>query len=1692
MLTPQPRLMNRILTLLLILCGFTAAGQYNNEWIRFNQPYFKIKVAAKGLYRIPKSTLDAAGIGNTSAEYFELWKNGKAVPFYTTSSSGELAANGYIEFWGEGNDGTADKPLYRNPAFQHTTETSLQTDTAVYFLSVNSDESGFQYTDPGNNVAGNVLAPEPYFLHKASTYYRTIMNRGFAAVIGEYVYSSSYDKGEFWASTSVRPTTPLLTTHTNLYVFAGGPDGSLRFGAMGDALNARRLRVLVNGNLRADTIMDYFNDVHTTVSVPVAMISSGSAGVQFQNTSTVSSDRLVVSYFELTYPRQFNFDNKKYFKFNLPASGPKYLEITNFDYGSTAPVLLNLTTGERITADISTPGVVKIVVPAGGARDFVLVNVESANATAVTSLTPKTFKSFTNLANQGDYLIISNKSLFTGSYGNNPVEDYRAYRNSATGGGYNAQIIDIDELVDQFAFGIKKHPLSIKNFIRFARDKFSSPVKHVFLIGRGVNYIDYRLRESDPIIEQLNLVPSFGAPASDNMLSSVDAVTPYASIPIGRLSVVRGKEIEDYLEKVLEYESAQRNSANTLEAREWMKNIVHVTGSSDPYLGTVLCNYMGAYRAIIQDTMFGGKVSTFCKVSTNAIEQLNNEKIAELFEQGISILTYFGHSSTTTLEFNLDNPQAYNNAGKYPVFFVNGCNAGNFFTYNAARLTVNETLSEKFVLAKQRGSIAFVASTHFGIVNYLNIYLHNLYSTLAGPDYGRSLGEITRDALKGMINMTGSTDYYARLHAEEITVHGDPAIYINELPKPDYVIEEPQVRVNPSFISVAEETFQLKAKLTNLGKSVDDSIMVEVRRQYPDGTSENILREKIAGIRYADSLTLNIPIVATRDKGLNKITITLDADAAVDEISESNNSTVKDVFIFEDEARTVYPYNLSIINKADQKLYASTADPFSASSQYVMEMDTSKAFNSAARISKTLNAPGGLLEFDPGITYTDKRVYYWRVARVPSGSTAYNWNMASFLYLNGTKEGFNQSHRDQHAESLTERMSFTQDGKWIYGTRNNHLFIRNGVYPNAGTGDADFSVDVNGTVQIASACLGTSIIFNVFDSITFKPWKNVDGSGNNLFKSGSASANCSPTRNYNFEFSYMTAAARKNMMNFMDSIPNGSYVVVRNIPASDSAVNVYVDKWQNDTVANGSYNSIYHRLLAAGFTEIDSFNRPRAFIFVYKKGNTGFVPKYVVSQSKFDRITLTAECVTPDSLGYINSPIFGPAKSWNEVIWNGTSSDGGSGDDVHIDVIGVDQSRNETVLFQMDRNTAALDISSVDAGLYPWMKLRMRNSDSLKLTPVQLTDWKIYYQPVPEGALAPGILVNFKDTVEIGEPLHVAMAFKNVSPHAMDSIAVKMNVLDKNNVSQPILIPKQKPLAPGDTVAVRVVLDSKNFAESNTAFLEFNPDNDQPEQHHYNNFMFRNFYVKTDRLNPLLDVTFDGVHILNKDIVSAKPHIQIRLKDDARFLLLDDTALSSVQVRYPDGTIRTHHFDNDTLRFTPATSSSDNSAVVDFFPQFTDQYNPEGDEYELIVKGKDRSGNKAGENEYRVAFTVISKPMISNLLNYPNPFSSSTAFVFTLTGSEVPQNMKIQILTITGKIVREITRDELGPIHIGRNITEFKWDGTDQFGQKLANGVYLYRFVTSLNGKRMDKYKAQGDNTDMYFNNGYGKMYLMR
>ena len=110
-------------------------------------------------------------------------------------------------------------------------------------------------------------------------------------------------------------------------------------------------------------------------------------------------------------------------------------------------------------------------------------------------------------------------------------------------------------------------------------------------------------------------------------------------------------------------------------------------------------------------------------------------------------------------------------------------------------------------------------------------------------------------------------------------------------------------------------------------------------------------------------------------------------------------------------------------------------------------------------------------------------------------------------------------------------------------------------------------------------------------------------------------------------------------------------------------------------------------------------------------------------------------------------------------------------------------------------------------------------------------------------------------------------------------------------------------------------------------------------------------------------------------------------------------------------------------------------------------------------------------------------------MNYPNPFSTQTRFVFTLTGDRVPDDLLIQIMTISGRVVREISEGEIGPIQIGRNITEFAWDGRDQFGDLLANGVYLYRVKAKIDGKDIS---ILDTDANQYFHNGLGKMYIIR
>jgi hypothetical protein len=206
---------------------------------------------------------------------------------------------------------------------------------------------------------------------------------------------------------------------------------------------------------------------------------------------------------------------------------------------------------------------------------------------------------------------------------------------------------------------------------------------------------------------------------------------------------------------------------------------------------------------------------------------------------------------------------------------------------------------------------------------------------------------------------------------------------------------------------------------------------------------------------------------------------------------------------------------------------------------------------------------------------------------------------------------------------------------------------------------------------------------------------------------------------------------------------------------------------------------------------------------------------------------------------------------------------------------------------------------------------------------------------------------------------------------------------------------------------------------------------------------------------PSLQVFFDGRRINEGELVSSNPEIRIQLRDENTFRPLNDTADFRLDLIGPNGNRERINFNDDRVEFLPAQGTArDNLAEIFFRPALT-----EDGMYRLQVTGQDRTGNPAGRLDFEKSFSVINASGVGNVLPYPNPFSTRTHFIYTITGNEPPTVFRIQIMTVYGRVVRDITCWITKTSTSVPPQTEFSWDGTDEYGDPLANGVYLYRVI---------------------------------
>ena len=84
---------------------------YGNEWVDYAETYHKFKISKDGVYNIPYSTLQNAGLADLDGNGFHLFAKGREIPIFV-SNENAMTENDYIEFYAEANDGHFDTQLF--------------------------------------------------------------------------------------------------------------------------------------------------------------------------------------------------------------------------------------------------------------------------------------------------------------------------------------------------------------------------------------------------------------------------------------------------------------------------------------------------------------------------------------------------------------------------------------------------------------------------------------------------------------------------------------------------------------------------------------------------------------------------------------------------------------------------------------------------------------------------------------------------------------------------------------------------------------------------------------------------------------------------------------------------------------------------------------------------------------------------------------------------------------------------------------------------------------------------------------------------------------------------------------------------------------------------------------------------------------------------------------------------------------------------------------------------------------------------------------------------------------------------------------------------------------------------------------------------------------------------------------------
>jgi hypothetical protein len=504
------------------------------------------------------------------------------------------------------------------------------------------------------------------------------------------------------------------------------------------------------------------------------------------------------------------------------------------------------------------------------------------------------------------------------------------------------------------------------------------------------------------------------------------------------------------------------------------------------------------------------------------------------------------------------------------------------------------------------------------------------------------------------------------------------------------------------------------------------------------------------------------------------------------------------------------------------------------------------------------------------------------------------------------------------------------------------------------------------------------------------------------------------------------------LTNLINSIPAGKIVVMG--VCDDAANNLY----DNDSLRNA--------IKSLGSTKIGELTFRSSWAIIGKKGAA---PGDVIEQIRGPYAGLVAIdtlYIKRITLGDFVTTLIGPASTWNNLIVNQNIP---TGTDTKFKVLGVKQGNTIDTLGYVSIIDSVAGLGFIDAKKYPHLKIVSELNFGSGSTSPSINSFGVNYIGLPELGTNYQVVTISSDTFNVGKTGSINFYVYNAGDSRADSIKVTVDVIMSDSSTQPLYQTVIDTINAESRRLISVNYNPPNGTRSREFIIRIDPDNRINELYKDNNTFIEPFNVKSDTLPASLKITFDNQDILNGDYISANPDIKIELNDPT---ITPITDTSKVIILLNDKLV---YFNDPVVSYV--FNSSNPKMIVNYKPKLN-----EGP-YTLKVFGKDAYGVLFDSTGTIKNFLVSKDAKILYAYNYPDPISKDTYFTFKLT--QVPDELKINIYTVAGRLIKQITKISS---ELNYDFNRIYWDGKDQDGDTPANGVYFYKIIISKDGQNQN------------------------